>query len=53
SAYLIWTLQCERAINNEGRPFPENEIRNRWVKAINSHLELDRHMTNSRYEKKA
>ncbi|KAJ4482343.1 hypothetical protein J3R30DRAFT_3458588 [Lentinula aciculospora] len=52
SAYLIWTLRCERVISNNGRPFPENEIRNRWLKAINNRRELDRRMTHQRYEVK-
>ncbi|KAJ3999730.1 hypothetical protein F5050DRAFT_1797644 [Lentinula boryana] len=53
SAYLIWTMRCERVIHNEGRPFSESEVRNRWVKAINGRLDLDRNMTSQRYEKKA
>ncbi|KAJ3738034.1 hypothetical protein EV360DRAFT_58497, partial [Lentinula raphanica] len=53
SAYLIWNLRCERVISNDGQPFPENEVRNRWLKVINNRLELDRRMTNRRYEAKA
>ncbi|KAJ3978666.1 hypothetical protein F5890DRAFT_1655098, partial [Lentinula detonsa] len=53
SSYLIWTMRCERVIKNDGRPFHEGEVRNRWVKAMNGRLESDRNMTNPRYEKKA
>jgi len=34
SAYLIWVLRCERVIANEGNPFTETEVQNRWVKMI-------------------
>ncbi|KAJ3721118.1 hypothetical protein C8R42DRAFT_721844 [Lentinula raphanica] len=53
SALLIWALRCERVINNAGRPFPEDVVRNRWIKIMNGRLELDRNMTSARYEKRA
>ncbi|KAE9388214.1 hypothetical protein BT96DRAFT_1074859 [Gymnopus androsaceus JB14] len=53
SAYLIWTLRCERAIANEGRPFNAKVITNKWVRMINDRLELDRRMTHHRYGTKA
>ncbi|KAJ4464950.1 hypothetical protein C8R41DRAFT_912550 [Lentinula lateritia] len=53
SAYLIWTLRCERVIANEGRPFQQIEIQNRWNKSINNQLKMDCQMAHKRYEEKA
>jgi hypothetical protein len=52
SAYLIWLLRCERVIEHHNRrTAPANEIRNRWLAAINARLQVDRLMTN-RYKYK-
>jgi ribonuclease HI len=40
SAYLIWTLRCERAIN--GRERTEREVKAMWLKAINWRLSEDK-----------
>ncbi len=53
SAYLIWFLRCKRVIENEGRPFAEAEIRNKWVKRMNERLRLDCRMTDKKFEKRA
>ncbi|KAJ3871289.1 hypothetical protein F5051DRAFT_341111 [Lentinula edodes] len=53
SAYLIWTLRCERVIANEGKAFSQAEVQNRWSTMINNLLEMDQQLSNKRYEKKA
>ncbi|KAE9390539.1 hypothetical protein BT96DRAFT_833264, partial [Gymnopus androsaceus JB14] len=53
SAYLIWTLRCERVIANEGRAFIARVVTNKWVKMINERLDLDCRMTHHRYGTKA
>ncbi|KAJ3916129.1 hypothetical protein F5877DRAFT_47199 [Lentinula edodes] len=53
SAYLIWVLQCERVIGNDGSAISNAEVRNRWCKMINDLLRMDCCMTNKRYESKA
>ena len=40
SAYLIWVLRCERVIQE--RQHNENEIKARWLRAINARLTNDR-----------
>jgi len=40
SAYLIWTLQCERVIQE--KHFHKNEIRNWWLRNINKRLTNDK-----------
>ncbi|KAJ7048014.1 hypothetical protein C8F01DRAFT_1008483, partial [Mycena amicta] len=52
SAYLIWLLRNERVIQNEGAPHTEEEIRNRWINAINARLKLDCELTCKKYGKK-
>jgi len=52
SAHLIWKLRCKRVIRNENTPFTEEEIRNRWYKMLDIHLETDCYMTKPSYEKK-
>ncbi|KZT17954.1 hypothetical protein NEOLEDRAFT_1184773 [Neolentinus lepideus HHB14362 ss-1] len=41
SAHLIWKLQCERVIKNEGAQHDPRSIRNRWLALINRRLNLD------------
>ncbi|KAK0442639.1 hypothetical protein EV421DRAFT_1808158 [Armillaria borealis] len=57
SAYLIWCLRCERKISRNDEPerwHTQQEIRNRWIKQINTRLILDCAMANAkRYGKKA
>jgi len=53
SAHLIWKLRCERIIQEEDRPFTEEEIENRWLRTINGRLELDQKMTDKDYGPKA
>lgn len=53
SAHLIWKLRCERIIQKDNVPFTKNEVRKRWVAAMNRRLEMDRLMTNPKYEHKA
>jgi len=53
SAHLIWKIRCERVIRNEGELTTANEVRSKWLAAVNLRLELDRKMTNPKYEKKA
>ncbi|KAF7325075.1 hypothetical protein MKEN_00550200 [Mycena kentingensis (nom. inval.)] len=53
SAFLAWKLRCERVIQSKGEA-SNAEIRNRWLKAINSRLEMDCALTNTtKYGKKA
>ncbi|KAG1837267.1 RnaseH-domain-containing protein [Suillus subalutaceus] len=40
SAYLIWTLRCERTI--KGQIHTEDNITSRWVNTINKRIQLDR-----------
>jgi len=40
SAYLIWTLRCERVIQE--KPLSEGEIRRRWYCTINERLTIDK-----------
>ena len=40
SAYLIWVLRCERAI--QGMRHTENEIKRWWLQAINKRLTNDK-----------
>ncbi|KAG2070451.1 hypothetical protein BDR04DRAFT_1018719, partial [Suillus decipiens] len=42
SAYLIWTLRCERTI--KGQTHTEENITSRWHNTINQRLQLDRTM---------
>nr|GAT54724.1 predicted protein [Mycena chlorophos] len=47
SAYLIWKMRCERVIDEK----PEaslQEIKNRWRKAINSRIEIDCALTDTK-----
>ena len=53
SAHLIWKIRCERVIRNEGELTTTNEVRSKWLAAVNLRLELDRKMTNPKYKKKA
>ncbi|KIY46005.1 hypothetical protein FISHEDRAFT_14229, partial [Fistulina hepatica ATCC 64428] len=51
SAFLIWKLRCERRIAGEDQEEKwqtAEEIRSRWIAAINSRLAIDRLMTNRR-----
>jgi ribonuclease HI len=53
SAHLIWRLRNERVIQ-EKDPALQQEIRNRWCKAINNRLTLDCMLTNvTMYAKKS
>ena len=46
TAYLIWKLRNERRIRDEDGPAQsEEEVRNRWISAINKRLTLDRILT--------
>jgi len=40
SAYLIWTLRCERVIQE--KQLSEEKIRRRWYRAINKRLTIDK-----------
>ncbi|KAJ8089863.1 hypothetical protein PM082_018440 [Marasmius tenuissimus] len=53
SAYLLWRMRCERVIRNKNEPFTEAEVSNRWEKMMNERLQLDRRLTNKRFERKA
>ncbi|KZP29259.1 hypothetical protein FIBSPDRAFT_727733, partial [Athelia psychrophila] len=55
SAWLIWKLRCRRLFDPDAAKdvITEREIHNRWVKVINLRLDLDRAMTNPKYERKA
>uniref|UniRef100_A0A0W0FRJ7 Uncharacterized protein n=1 Tax=Moniliophthora roreri TaxID=221103 RepID=A0A0W0FRJ7_MONRR len=53
SAYLIWVLRCERVIRNNNAPAAEQQIINRWRHSINERLNLDRRLTDPKYERKA
>ena len=53
SAYLLWTLRCERVIRNNDTPFSTVEVKNRWRKMIISRAGLDDKMTSRRLSKKA
>jgi hypothetical protein len=46
SAYLIWLLRVERVIQRgNNRVSTTQEIRKRWIAAVNARLTLDREMT--------
>ena len=53
SAHLIWKLRCTWLIENKGdqsKLLSENEIHNKWVKAINMRLKFDKlQMDTKRY----
>jgi len=57
SLYLIWKLRCEWRFQRGANPTKCHstfEIHNRWLSTINSRLQLDCLLTNSRrYERKA
>ena len=54
TAYLIWVLRCQRVIEWEGeREHTLNEVKNRWMHAINQRLTLDQVMTRKNFERKA
>ena len=55
SALLIWKLRNERRIQNlDDKEFSHQKIHNRWLKAINNQLELDKLMTDdNKYQTKA
>ncbi|KAF8053961.1 hypothetical protein FPV67DRAFT_1442776 [Lyophyllum atratum] len=53
SAYLIWKLRCARVCQNDDTPFTKLEVRRRWAKTINERFDLDQHMTDGKYGKKA
>ncbi|KAJ7728526.1 hypothetical protein B0H16DRAFT_1241223, partial [Mycena metata] len=53
SAHLIWRLRNERVIQ-EKDPASQNEIHNRWLRAMNLRLKFDCAMTNAeKYGKRA
>ena len=41
-----------RVIRNENNPYTPEEIRNKWYKMMNSHLEIDCCMTSPRFGQK-
>ena len=52
TAYLIWKMRNERRIRDHEAT--DSEVRNRWTKAINKRLTIDRALTNStRFGKRA
>jgi hypothetical protein len=53
SAHLIWKLRCERIMSNKNREFSQEEIRNRWLFAMNERLNQDKDLTDPRWGKKA
>jgi hypothetical protein len=56
SAHLIWKLRCNRVVgtNNTPEQWPtQQEIKNKWLSAINKRLAFDQAMTSSRYGRKA
>ena len=57
SAHLIWKLRCEWLIENQGdqSKFPsDNEVHNKWVRAINMRLKFDKLQTDiKRYGSRA
>ncbi|KAH9476331.1 hypothetical protein JR316_0011906 [Psilocybe cubensis] len=54
SAYLIWKIRCDAVIKHEGQQQATGiEIHNKWLKTINSRLELDSILTRPKYGKKA
>ncbi|KAG6831960.1 hypothetical protein H0H93_013624, partial [Arthromyces matolae] len=53
SAYLIWTLRCERVIQKDNENFTSIEVLNRWTRTINDRLSLDMGLTSPNFGKKA
>ncbi|KAF8067092.1 hypothetical protein FPV67DRAFT_1769565, partial [Lyophyllum atratum] len=53
SAYLIWKIRCARVCEFENVPFSSIEVRNRWRKAMNDRLTLERLMTDRKFDHKA
>ncbi|KAJ6571484.1 hypothetical protein B0H19DRAFT_937691 [Mycena capillaripes] len=46
SAHLIWKLRCECVVGRESEePASKNEVRNRWIFAMNERLKFDRDLT--------
>jgi hypothetical protein len=41
TAQLIWKLRCERVMGDRDSPFTNQEVKNRWEKAVNSRVKLD------------
>jgi len=52
AAHLIWKLRCKKIIQEENRPFTQEEVENRWTKTMSNRLELDRKMMNKKYGSK-
>ncbi|KAJ7151848.1 hypothetical protein C8R43DRAFT_886501 [Mycena crocata] len=46
TVFFIWKLRCDRVIKNEGAPFSQAEVRNRWIALMNERLHVDRSLTN-------
>ncbi|KAI0824107.1 hypothetical protein BC628DRAFT_1323025 [Trametes gibbosa] len=53
SVYLVWKLRCERVIQNNGKEYSREEVRNRWYATINQRLTLDRRACVAYLEKRA
>lgn len=55
SMYMIWKIQCERAIswaNDPARAHSDHEIHNKWLQAINLQLGMDSVQTSIKAFKK-
>ncbi|KAF7986133.1 hypothetical protein HWV62_38488 [Athelia sp. TMB] len=54
SAHMIWRLRNQRMNEGDREKWPtETEIGNKWIAQMNLRLDLDRSMTNKRFESKA
>lgn len=55
SAHMIWTIRCERRIQNADADtgISENAIANKWIYRMNTRLTTDRLCTDRRYGTKA
>ncbi|KAF8869711.1 hypothetical protein BD779DRAFT_1584341 [Infundibulicybe gibba] len=51
--YVIWKIRCERVIQRNNTPMTKTEVKNRWLHAINTRPDLDKRMTDKKYERKA
>jgi hypothetical protein len=49
SAYLIWTLRCERTI--EGTTYPQRTITAKWLNQMTTRLNIDRRLALSKKKK--
>lgn len=53
AAHFIWTLRCERVINNNDNQYTPLKVISRWNKVLTNRAELDIKLTDKKLGKKA